>query len=269
MDEAARGQVNASAAEVYERFFVPALFGQWAEQLVQRAHLSSGQRVLDVACGTGVVARAAAPRVAPSGAVVGLDANPGMLRVAAAQAPSIDWREGRVEDLAYPAGSFDAVFCQFGLMFFEDRQQAISEMLRVLTPGGHLIVAVWGALETSPGYAAVVELLERLFGSVPADALRAPFCLGDTDVLRGEFAKADVNTVQLETLSGRARFASVDAWMHTDVKGWTLADLIDDDQFETLCREAQPALSTYVGRDGRVEFAAPAHVVTVSKDRPR
>src|SRR5262245_30686072 len=99
MGEASTGQVTGSAAEVYEAFFVPALFGQWATRLAEAAGLCPGNRVLDVACGTGVLAREAAGRVAPGGSVVGLDRNEGMLAVAAAKAPSIGWRAGRAEAL--------------------------------------------------------------------------------------------------------------------------------------------------------------------------
>jgi ubiquinone/menaquinone biosynthesis C-methylase UbiE len=98
--------------------------------------------VLDVACGTGVVAREAARRVGPAGAVAGLDRNEGMLAVARRMAPGIAWRHGLAEALPFPDGAFDAVICQFGLMFFEDRGKALGEMWRALRPGGRLAVAV-------------------------------------------------------------------------------------------------------------------------------
>jgi SAM-dependent methyltransferase len=265
MDDTHDGQVTRGAAEVYEEFFVPALFREWAPRVADAARLAPGERVLDVACGTGVLARQAAKRVAPGGSVTGLDRNEGMLAVAGREAPGIEWRSGRAEALPFADGMFDAVVSQFGLMFFEDRVAALREMWRVLRPGGRLVVAVWNALDHSPGYAAMVALLRRLFGDRVADELRAPFVLGDPGDLRGLFAQAGIAAVEVHTLDGTARFPSIEAWIRTDVKGWTLADLIDEAQYRTLLRGAERELDAYKGRDGTVAFGCPAHVVTAAK----
>jgi len=256
-----RGQVNRSAAEVYEEFFVPALFAEWCGPVAEAARVRPGQRVLDVACGTGVLAREVAGRVGAAGSVVGLDPNEGMLAVAGRRAPEIEWRRGTAESLPFEDGSFDAVGCQFGLMFFEDRVKAVAEMVRVLRPGGHLAVAVWDRVENTPGYAAVTSLLHRLFGVEVADTLRAPFALGDTKEVAGIFARAGADCA-IETRTGTARFPSIRSWMHTDVRGWTLADLIDDDQFARLLREAETELARFVQPDGSVAFASPAHIAS-------
>ena len=265
MDDAQTGQVNRTAAETYEAFFVPALFAEWAPRMAEALRLAPGQTVLDVACGTGVFARTAASRVAPGGAVTGLDRNAGMLTAARSAAPDIDWREGMAERLPFRDAAFDAVACQFGLMFFEDRTQALREMWRVLRPGGRLAVAVWGAAEASPGYAAMIALLDRLFGKRAADALRAPFVLGETADVRAEFAKAGIAAIQIQTIAGRARFPSIAAWVHTDIKGWTLADMIDDVQFAELREAARTALAPFARADGTVSFAAPAHIASAVK----
>jgi SAM-dependent methyltransferase len=266
MNDALTGQVGRSAADVYEEFFVPALFQQWAGRMAEAARLAPGQTVLDVACGTGVLAREAAARVAPGGAVTGLDRNEAMLTVAHRRAPALEWRLAHAESLPFPDAAFDAVVSQFGLMFFEDYTGALREMWRVLRPGGRLAVAVWAPLETSPGYAAMVALLQRLFGNRVADALRAPFVLGDTDGLRALFVKAGIPGLEIRTPAGSACFPSIEAWVHVDVKGWTLADLIDDAQYQTLLTAAQRDLRSYVQGDGTVSFAAPAHIVTATKD---
>ncbi len=150
-------------------------------------------------------------------------------------------------------------------MFFEDRVAALKEMWRVLRPGGGLAVAVWDRMDTSPGYAAMEQLLQRLFGDTAAQALQAPFNLGDAALLPPLFAEADIAEAKVQTQTGTARFPSLSAWVHTDVKGWTLADLIDEDQYELLQREAKSALASFVQDDGTVAFDAPAHIVSAVK----
>jgi SAM-dependent methyltransferase len=265
MDAACEGQVSRSAADVYEEFFVPALFAQWAGPVADAARLADGHRVLDVACGTGVLAREASKRVRPRGSVVGLDRNDGMLAVARRNSDGIEWRPGRAEALPFPDGCFDAVVSQFGLMFFEDRGAALSEMWRVLRPGGRMAVAVWGALDDAPGYAAMTTLLQRLFGDPVADALRAPYVLGDPKTLSRLFAEAGVPGAGIVTHDGTATFPSIESWVHTDVKGWTLADLIDNGQYESLRQEAARDLQMFVGPDGTVTFSHPAHIVSAAK----
>lgn len=265
METTASGQVTGSAAEVYDAFFVPALFDEWTGPVSEAAGLRPGDQVLDVACGTGALTRKAWARVQPGGSLTGLDINDGMLAVARRQAPEIEWHQGPAESLPYGDGIYDAVLCQFGLMFFADRVAALEEMWRVLRPGGRLCVAVWDRLDNTPGYAAVTALLQRLFSDTVADGMRAPFALGDSDLLLPLFSAAGIADAGLRTMNGTARFPSIDSWIHTDIKGWTLADMIDDAQYETLQQAAQEELADFAQDDGRVQFAAPAHIVTAVK----
>ncbi|MGJ3237125.1 MAG: class I SAM-dependent methyltransferase [Anaerolineae bacterium] len=265
MSDSDRGQVNRSAAEVYDAFFVPALFQQWASRIADAADFQTGHDVLDVACGTGVLTRTVAERVGPTGEVIGLDNNEDMLTVAQRKAPHIRWQHGKAEALPFDDASFDVVVSQFGLMFFEDRAVAIQEMTRVLKPDGRLVVAVWDSLTNTPGYAAMVELLQRLFGHDIANGLRAPYVLGDTQQLRSLFNVPELVQVDILTQQGHARFPSIESWVHTDIKGWTLADQIDDTQYTQLLHEAKTTLSHFVGTDGEVIFSAPAHIVVACK----
>jgi SAM-dependent methyltransferase len=130
-----------NAAESYERYFVPVIGAPLAGPLLEAAALLEGERVLDVACGTGVVARIAADSVGSTGRVTGLDANPTMLAVArsACATAAVEWCEAQAESIPLPEATFDAVLCQLGLQFFGDRDAALAEMCRVLRPGGRLV----------------------------------------------------------------------------------------------------------------------------------
>ncbi len=249
-----RGQVSASAAEVYDELFVPALFRDWPGPMLDSAGVGEGQRVLDVACGTGVLAREGRERGAR---VVGLDINEGMLAVARRH-DGVEWVHGAAEELPFDDESFDAVVCQFGLMFFTDRAEALREMRRVLTPGGRMVVAVWATLEQTPGYEAMAALLARLFGRDAAESLRAPYSLGEPAALRALFAEAGIAPMHVELREGVARFPSLETWVEVDIRGWTLADQIDEAGAARLLSEARTELARFVQTDGSVAFPAPA-----------
>lgn len=263
-NEADRGQVAASAAEVYESFFLPALFEQWVEPLLDASRASGGDRLLDVGCGTGVVARNAVSRVGQGGRIVGLDPNEGMLAVAR-NTPRVEWVLGVAEDIPFVRESFDVVVSQFAMMFFSDRRKAVSEMNRVLVPGGRLAIATWASLEDTPGYASMVALLDRLFGRKAGNALRAPYNVGDPQILRDLLA-AEFENVHVEMIEGTARFDSVEAWVHTDIRGWTLSDL-SEEGYQRLLAAGEKELARFVDDNGMVSFPAPAIIASGSAAR--
>lgn len=251
--------MDASAAEIYEEFFLPALFDQWPNRLLEAAGVGIGDRVLDVGCGTGVLARAALHVVGESGEVVGIDPNEGMLGVAR-RTSGIDWKQGAAEDLGFADASFDHVVSQFVMMFVADRRRAAQEMARVLVPGGRLAIATWASLEEAPGYAAMARLLDRLFGSDAADAVRHPFVLGDPDRL-AEILSPNFADLEVRQHAGVARFDSIEAWVRTEIRGWILSEMSADD-YEGLLTEALVDLAAFTDSAGRVEFAAPALIAS-------
>lgn len=256
---------SETLAEVFHRLFVPALAAPWAVRVADAALLAPGDRVLDVACGTGAVAREALGRVGPEGEVRGVDLSPDMLAVARRNLPGLDLREGRAEELPFEDGSFDAVLCQFGLMFFEDRQQALREMVRVLRPGGGVSVAVWDALDRTPGYTALTETIERHLGDEAGAAVRAAFALGDVETLRSMLEKAGLTEVQAGSVDAPARFPSVEDWVEAEVRGWVGAD-VDGQRYTAILDDAQQVLAPYEQADGTVEFMLPAVLASGRRD---
>ncbi len=239
-------------------------FTRWAVPLLDAAGVTAGNRVIDVACGTGVVAREANGRVGATGSVTGLDIGAGMLAVAKSIEPGVTWTLGDAGNLPFANGAFDAVVSQFGLVFFPDRVQAILEMLRCVTPGGRIAVAVWDLLERSEAYPISVDLLNRLAGPAAADALLAPFVLGDPSELQSLFVQARASTVSIDTQHGTARFPRVRAMVEADLRRWlpVMGVHLQDDLIELILTEAEESLGEFVSVDGGMVFDAPAHIVT-------
>jgi len=174
-------------ALLYERYLVPVIASRWADDLVERGAPKSGERVLDVACGTGIVARTAA-RGIQMGRVAALDINPGMLSVARSlpmeSAVQIEWYEGSVLDMPFPEASFDLVLCQLGLQFFPDRLQALREIFRVLVPTGRLVLSVFREIERTPMAHAFAEALDKHLKPGASKLKRVEHGLSDAGELR-------------------------------------------------------------------------------------
>jgi ubiquinone/menaquinone biosynthesis C-methylase UbiE len=201
-------------AESYERYMVPALFGPWASYLMRAARAQPGERVLDVACGTGVVARRIAPYVEPQGRVTGLDINAERLSVARAAAEreglAIEWRLGQAEKLPFPDDSFDVIVCQFGLMLFDDPHVALTEMRRTLSANGRAALSVWQGLERHPFYQALDDMSQRRLGRSSVGGM---FSLGDPAELRGLLEGAGFQQVEIESVSMAASFPDPDEFL--------------------------------------------------------
>lgn len=259
--------IALAAAENYDAAIVPGLTGEWAPRLVRAAGVRPGHRVLDVACGTGVLSRAAAEAVGPTGAVTGLDMDPGMLAVASRRGSGVAWHRGSAEALPFPEATFDAVVSQFGLMFFGDRPRALREMWRVLRPGGRLAVAVWASLEETPAYDAEVKLVERLAGTTAADVLRSPFVLGVRDQFAGIFRAAGIPLTSLTTEPGTGAFSGIRAMLEADLIGWLplVSVHLNRETIERILVEGESVLASYRTPEGTVRFASPAHIAVAAR----
>ena len=257
-------EAQREGAIAYENLWVPALFGQWAKIVTEEAQPGNTQQVLDVACGTGVLAQEVATRLNHPGQVTGVDSNPGMLSVAMEHNKNINWVQGPAEDLPFPDNSFDVVLCQFGLMFFADRVKAIQEMNRVISPQGRLVITVWDALENIPAYSRSVSLIEKFAGSKAREALNAPFELGDKAVLQSTFRDAGVTDIEISTHTGTARFPDIKSMIEADVRGWlpVLGIVLEENEIQEIFNQASDLLSEYISSDGKVTFDITAHVIT-------
>jgi ubiquinone/menaquinone biosynthesis C-methylase UbiE len=195
-----------SVAEAYEELLVPRMFEPWSKLLLSEAKLSSGESVLDVACGPGTVARSASEMVGPKGKVTATDISPPMLDVARAkpQAPNsapIEFVESPAHPLKVKDASFALTVCQQGLQFFPEKVEALKEMARVTQPGGRIAVAVWGSLSQNPIMGEVHAALQETIPSSIADLMKAPFSLNDSEELMALAREAGLKNAEVKTLS--------------------------------------------------------------------
>ncbi len=202
-----------AAAANYERFFVPAIGRPAAEQLLAAAHLGPGERVLDVGCGTGIVARLAVEEVGPEGSVTGVDVNPAMLTVAGTAAPegwAIEWQQAPAESIPLAGDAFDVVLCQMSLQFFQDRVQALREMRRVLAAGGRALLSLPGPM--TPFFGVLEEALGRHLGPQAAAFVRQVFSLHEPDEIEGLLRQGGFRAIEIRSetlglsLPGAAEF---------------------------------------------------------------
>ncbi len=208
----------SNPAVTYEREMVPSLFGPWVKDLLDAARLRAPERTLDLACGTGIVARGVAAQVGSATEVSGIDLNPAMIEVARSESAraglQIDWREGRAEALPYGDRSFDLVLCQQGLQFFSDKAAALVEAHRVLDSNGRFVVSVWRGLDRHPFFATMNAVIERRFGMAP---LAAPFALGDAEELRALLSAAGFVDIDIQARSKSAHFPDPNGFVRMEV----------------------------------------------------
>ena len=196
--------VATTFTEIYERVLVGPLFRPFAEQLAARVGLDRGDSVIDVACGTGIVARVARERLGPQARIVGVDVAPAMLAVARTVDATIDWREGNAVALPLGAGEqFTVLTCHQGLQFMPDKPAAIREMRRALAPRGRVAIATWSSLEDIPGMTELNEIAEHHVGRI----VDSRHSLGDGNALKSLIADAGFNNVIVKTHAHDVQFA--------------------------------------------------------------
>jgi ubiquinone/menaquinone biosynthesis C-methylase UbiE len=260
-------KLSGNSGADYEQFMVPAIFAPWAGVLANYVKASPGERVLDVACGTGIVAREIVRRVGAKVKVVGCDSNAAMLATAREVAPEIDWREGNALDLPFDAGSFDVVTCQQAYQFFPDRVKAAQEAYRVLVDGGRIAVAVWCELSECPGQAAVASAVREILGSAAAEIAGSSSSFGDKAQLEQVFADAGFGRLKTTTETLGVRFASSDEITLGIVRGGALARSGVEVSEATMAQILRRVRSLLAGYQGATEAVYPmaANIVLASK----
>ena len=263
--------MDTSAAEYYDTITVPEVFRPWAELMVGAVPVQKGMRTLDVACGTGVVARCAARLCGPlQGRSSGLDIDPAMIEVARAVARreglEIDYRCGPASELPFEAASFDAAFCLQGLQYFPDKSQALAELRRVMRPGARLVVVVWTDLETHAGNWAMLNALRRR--GIDAKDMLKPFALSDSAGLQALADKAGFEDVTVEVKHHTVRFASAKAFVESVAQGAPSSRLalalVPSNEWQDFLADIEAQLAGHI-KNGGLEFPMASNVLVARR----
>jgi SAM-dependent methyltransferase len=258
--------IDTTTAEAYERHMVPGMFAHWTERVVGLTLPQSGEHVLDVACGTGIGARAAARLVGVAGKVVGIDIDPGVIEVARRLAQDtgvpMEWYCASALKMPFPDAAFDLCLCLQGLQFFPDRQAGLSEIRRMLKPSGRLAASIWGPLEDNKGHYAVVQALEH--HGVDASAAKRACSFSKPDDIRDAATRAGFSRIELRTEDGASHFASIESF----IEGMTVGSpstrhavaLLPESGRDGFLKQVRKSLEPYV-TGGELSYPMRTHVL--------
>jgi ubiquinone/menaquinone biosynthesis C-methylase UbiE len=277
------GRRNNTAAEIYEQYLVPAIFEPFARDLIQSCDIRFSDRILDVACGTGILSRLAIGHVDASvGKVVGVDINPVMLNVArhCSAEKDIEWKEGSAMSLQFPDQSFDLVICQQGLQFFPDGLKALTEMYRVLVgasnrdkKSGRLVLSVWTSIKNSPGFHILERLLQETVSHEAATIMHLPHSLSDSIELISLVRAAGFSKIFSKVVTKTISFPSVEEFVVRFTNGSMLASYfsdkkrVDDITLNKLLKAAGSELNQFVDEhSGKLSFPLRTRVVYANKN---
>ncbi len=255
-------QLTREQAQAYDDLFVPALFGQWAPQLVDCARVHPAQSLLDVACGTGVVARTARDVVGSGGRVVGVDLNPAMLDVARNARPDLAWVQGDAEDLPFADAEFDVVLCQSALFFFPDPARAVAEMARVIVPGGVVALQTYAPLTEQPAYGPFVDLVAEHAGAEARVLLGTYWSQGHLDGLLRLTSAAGMSLLESRSSLGEAVFPSTAAVATTEINATPLAERVTPETQARILAGTEELFGEYTDESGLVRVPIRATLVS-------
>ncbi len=260
---------SGSIPEIYDKYLVPLVFEPYAIDLAQRVASLPLTNVLELAAGTGVLTRRLARALPGSVFIIATELQQPMLDLAASVGTSrpVEWRQADALELPYDKASFDAVVCQFGVMFFPDRARAFAEARRVLRRGGVFIFNVWDRIEDNEFAQLVTESLASLFPADPPRFMaRVPHGYHDIDMIRRDLAAGGFQAVaQVTTLAARSRAASAHIPAVAFCQGTPLRNEIEAQGVEKLATATSVAEAAIAAKFGRaaVDGKMQAHVVQV------
>jgi ubiquinone/menaquinone biosynthesis C-methylase UbiE len=256
-----RAQAIPGFADAYERILVPGIFGPWSDELLERARpIGVSDRILDLGCGTGIVARRVRARLGGGARVTGVDVDAGMLAKARDLAPEIRWIEGDAMELPFPDASFELVLCQQVLQFVPDRAKALREIRRVLAPGGRLLVATWRARHEQKLFEALGRIAEAHLG-VPNEKR---FLLGDEAALRAMVEEAGFQVDRLEVVARVDRlrgFPLRQSALAANFDLSTLSDAEREAKLDDVERESREAVKEFLEADDVIASPTTANLV--------
>lgn len=250
---------------VHEQYLVPAIFAQWASRVAEIAEIDLGHRVLDVACGTGTLARAVLLETGLTGKVIGLDSNELMLASAQAQSRGIEWQLGDASAMPFENNQFDRVMCQFALMFITNRVALIKEMLRVCKLDGLVVLATWGPLHKGGAYDALINLVDKQLGSHAALKLSSPWALGKTGVMDALLLASGVNEYECHQRVGNASYPSMRAFIETHLRLAGEFNKLDEQSLERIFSTADTELHRFLAPGGQLVAQLNANIFTVKE----
>jgi SAM-dependent methyltransferase len=258
--------IDTTAGEAYEKHMVPGMFARWTERAVGLAALRPGERLVDVACGTGIGARVAAQALGRSGKATALDLDAGVVEIARClpqgDGATIEYHCANALEMPFPDEAFDVALCLQGLQFFPDRVKGFTEIRRVLKPSGRLIATIWGPLEANKGHAAVVHAIERQ--QVDASAAKRACSFADPTEIRDAAARGGFGNIEVRTEDGASEFASFDSFMQGMTVGSPstrrAVQLIPESGKARFVEDVREALAPWIV-GGKLAYPMRTHIV--------
>lgn len=251
---------------LHEQYLVPAIYAQWAARVAEIADIELGHHVLDVACGTGTLARAVQLETGLSGKITGLDKDERMLESARERSSGIEWQLGDATAMPFEKNRFDRVICQFSLMFISNRVATIKEMLRVCKPDGLVVVATWGPLQHAGAYAALIRLVRRHLGPTAAFNLSKPWELGKPGAMDALLLSSGVNEYECHQRVGQASYPSIRAFVKSHLCLAGEFDILSEQNLEEIYRAANSQLHPFLTPSGQLVSQLNTNIFTVKDE---
>ena len=259
-------EVSDDLVRLHEQYLVPAIYAQWAARVAEISEIDIGHHVLDVACGTGTLARAVQLETGLSGKITGLDRNPKMLASAREKSSGIEWKLGDATAMPFEKNQFDRVMCQFALMFISNRVATIKEMLRVCKPDGLVVLATWGPLLQAGAYASLIDLVKKYLGPAAAMKLSQPWALGKPGAMDALLLSSGVNEYECHQRVGQASYPSMRAFVETHLRLAGEFDTLSEQDLEEIYNTATTQLSPFLTPGGQLVAQLNANIFTVQDE---